>query len=410
MNRTTVGKGAGSELGCGTMGTHLRWGIAFFAICASYLMTADTLLAAPTPVTIDDRSPALENGDNGAKTAALGLTNLTDGPIALSVQLDVPQPGCDLTLDKMQLPTAEHSAVKVNIPAACDTTHGPPMTLTASAPSQTPVTFPVTPTPGAAAKPDWKQLWAFVAALASASVLVSVIYRRWRGIGSKRNPERKLSQPLGTLDATWSFNDTWVTNITAAGALLTGIFGSADVAKAFLGPDADSSIALATVGAAIALAFIAAGPIILQSCRSYEQDDTTNPNGDAFTVGGLLFAGAVTLTGALGQLWVGMSTGEDFNLGGWQHWLWLPFALALVLLVIYTWRNLPDLLTQGTTPAQKVESDAIAAAKLIVEALKAHPEIDDEKVQRVLDESARKYPEGPTSPGDTGRPRRSALL
>jgi hypothetical protein len=142
--------------------------------------------------------------------------------------------------------------------------------------------------------------------------------------------------------------------------LLTGIFGSTDVVAAFVGPEADSATALATVGAAVAAAFIAAGPILLLATKNREDD--------AFTVGGLLGASVLTLSGAVGALWVVYASGHKLDLGGWEDRLWIPLVLAAALLALYAVRTLIDTLHQGTTEPAAAESDTIKAAEMIVAA------------------------------------------
>jgi hypothetical protein len=67
-------------------------------------------------------------------------------------------------------------------------------------------------------------------------------------------------------------------------------------------------VALATVGAAFAVAFISAGPIIVLATKSKV--------GDHFTVGGVLAASAVTLAGAFGELYVVYESGAQLDLNG----------------------------------------------------------------------------------------------
>ena len=118
-----------------------------------------------------------------------------------------------------------------------------------------------------------------------------VLYLWWDGPG---DDDRRPSTELQYLDAGWSFKDSWVTNVTDAGGVLTGIFGSSDTVTAILGEDAESAVALATVGAAVAIAFVSAGPIVLTATKKKGK----------LLVWGFLAAAAVTLTGAGGELWI----------------------------------------------------------------------------------------------------------
>jgi hypothetical protein len=290
--------------------------------------------------------------------------------------------------------------VTVTIPAGCQiATDGIDMKLTATAGSSPVQTFSVT----AAPKPtstDWHKLRVFGFALVIWLVLAVLLYVRWVKIDKRQHSP---AQPLVSLDTAWNFKDTWVSNVTVAGGLLTAIFGATDVVKPLLGSNADASIALATLGAAVATAFIAAGPIVLLAFKSYKHQ--------AFTVGGLLLAAAVTLTGASGQLYIAYVTIKKLDLDGLQHSFVLPLALgtALALLLVYSYRSLMDLLKQATTRHRKVPSDTILAAKLIAKAIAAGRD-GAEQVEKAMDEIEQPYPAG-TSPGDTYLvPGRSALL
>jgi hypothetical protein len=167
---------------------------------------------------------------------------------------------------------------------------------------------------------------------------------------------------LTYLEATWSFKDSWVSNVTIGAGLLTGIFGSSDVVKELLGEDAERSVALATVGAAVAAAFIAAGPLVLHALKTGD--------GDHFTVFGLLAASAVTLAGAVGELWIMFRTGEKLEVDGLEDKIWVPLGLAAALLILYAFRTLRATLERGITePDDPPDSDTIKAAKMIVRAL-----------------------------------------
>jgi hypothetical protein len=247
-------------------------------------------------------------------------------------------------------------------------------------------------------EPAWSNLWVFPIALAALLAFAAVFFLVWR---TDRSP---VNQPLKYLESTWSFKDSWVSNVTVAGGLLTGIFGSTDVVTAFLGPDAKSSVALATVGAATAAAFIAAGPIVVQATKSKV--------GDFFTVGGLLAASAVTLSGASGEIWVVYRSGQELDLGGWEDRIWIAALAAGALLALYAYRTLLATLAHGLQPPPPTPpSDTIVAATMLVEALKVHPNIDANAVDTAMAAVAAAYPTIGTGPGDEApRQRRSAVL
>jgi hypothetical protein len=333
----------------------------------------------------------LEEKSGGGFTVALGFTNLTDGQLTLSPHAgSAAGRGCRLTADKNPLAPAQHGAVTVTVPAACkiDPERGLAFRV-AVAGAEKPASFAVAAAPRPANEPDWRALWAFPIALALLVVVAVVLIIVWDG------------GQLKYLEATWSFKDSWASNVTVAAGLFTGIFGSSDVVKALLGGDADQSIALATVGAAAALAFIGAGPILLLA---------TKQNG-AITTAGLVFASAITLTGAYGELWTVYASGRKLDLGGWEDRLAYLTAAAAVLLAWYAFRALAETVHHGKTEPKRVTSDAIVAARMIVTALKGEPDSDEKQEESPLPE-AEQRPDADvaTSPGDDYPTRRAAIL
>ncbi len=225
--------------------------------------------------------------------------------------------------------------------------------------------------------PDWHELWAFLIALVAASILaVFFFFYCWE---PQDHAGRRLNQPLGSLDATWKFNDNWATNATAAGALLSGLF-SATTAKAFLGENAEALTALATVGGAIALLLIAAAPIVVLTTKSYKGPDGSR--GDAFTVGGVLLGAVLVLAAAAGQLWVVAYNASELDLGSGGWLIWVGFGMGIVILGTYSFRSLKDLFERGTEEKAIEPAAEIEAAKLIVKAIEAAkkqaPEEQDE--------------------------------
>jgi hypothetical protein len=337
-------------------------------------------------VTIDDRAVALENGNKGTSTADLGFTNLTDLPITLKVRPAKPDLGCDLTLSKETLPATQHtSPVTVTAPAGCSIPKdGLDMDVLTYSGSQLLHTFAVTAAPKPSTKPNWHELRAFPILLVLSLLAACGMYWAWTLLDDHRKKHSPW-EPLVAFDTTtWNFKDTWVTNVTVAGGLLTAIFGATDVVKPLLGDNADSSIALATIGAAVAAAFIATGAIVLQTFKSYKHQ--------TFTVGGLLAAAAFTLAGALGQLWIAGVTIHKLDLNGLQKtgYLWTVGIFAALLILIYASRSLLDLLKRGTKPPPATPSDGIQAAQLIAEAIAATDAPSQHEVEEKLKKEQRR--------------------
>jgi hypothetical protein len=313
--------------------------------------------ATPTPVTIDSTSPALEDAGGGSWTASLGFTNLTDGEIDLAAALETQDAGCRPRLTPSRLERAAHADVTVTFPPGCSVADdGIDFTVSSTNPG-TPVSFDVTAAPKPdTSKPDWDQLSVFPILLAILVVFAAACLAVCRLF--KNGP--RLRTELKYLDSTWSFQDSWVSNVTVIGGLLTGIFGSVDVVTALLGEDADRSVALATVGAAVAAAFVAASPIIL----------LTTMKNDFVTVGGLFLAAVFTLTGAAGELWVVSRAGAALDLGGWQDRIVYLAVFGFALLGAYAIRSVVTTIAHGATTPQTPPSDTLVAAQWIADAIK----------------------------------------
>lgn len=330
-----------------------------FAVMVSLMGAGSAAHAAPAEVTIDSRSPSLDERDEGGWTSDLGFTNLTNADLTLKVaKKNASDAGCDPSLDKVELLAAEHQAVVVTIPGRCEVTDdGFAFTVSALRADQEVAKFEVLAGPKPApTTPDWNELKIF------AWLLLPLIFVALVAAGLVAYFLRGKTLALKNLEASWSFTDSWVSNLTFIAAFSTAIFGSAEVVKVALGENADSSIALATVGGAVAAAFAGAGPLILIALK--------NPNDGTYSVLGLLFAAAMTLAGALGELWILDEVGGDLNLGGTENFLTGALVIAAVLILAYALSTLYQLLKEDKPTPEEV-SDTIKAAEMIVKALLA---------------------------------------
>ncbi len=200
--------------------------------------------------------------------------------------------------------------------------------------------------------PDWQALWAFVVALALAlGVLIGVLYT---------NDDLIWSTALPHLPTTWTFKESWASNVTIGGGVLAGLIGSSGVVKAFLGSEADSSIALATVGAAVAAVFVVMGGVVVQSFK--------HPDENSFTAGGFVLAAALTLGGAFGELFVMWWTGRDLSLGGLQNWLWLPSAFVAIVLAYYAVTSVRTTLATGSASSSPITLSETTVTQVLIAA------------------------------------------
>ncbi len=329
------------------------------------LAPLDAALAA-----LDDPSPDLADAANGW-TVQVGLTNLTRSVLQLAVNPGVlVAKDCTLTPTPVTLPASQHDTVKVAVPDSCAVKDGLSFTITATAIGTTvqPQALVVTAKRPTTTPVDWKQLRAFPIALVALGLIGLVLGLVVSGRNNKNAAGGEKVTAEGTLgklpylDSAWSFSDSWLNNITAGAGLLTGIVGSTDVAKALLGADADSKVRLGIVGAAIAVALIAAAPLVL---GIFQPPDGT------ITIVGLFLAAAVSISAALGALWVMGRTAQDLDV----PWLsanakYIAIA-AIVLVLIYAWVSLYGTVISGLTkPDDPPESDTLKAATVVASAIR----------------------------------------
>jgi hypothetical protein len=321
----------------------------------------------------------LTEKEGGGWTVALGFTNLTDDQIALAARPTAEDGGCEPKLDEPNLPKAEHSDVTVRIPAGCKVADdGIDLELVATPARGEPVTFPVTaaPKPKPDTDPDWEQLQVFPILL-----IVGLICLGVAALLTRVSPFNGLPY----LESTWSFKDSWASNITVAGGLLTGLLGSSDVLDPVFGDDAKPALALATVGAAVAVALAGAGALAALALRKKADGGAR----DVFTPFGLVIAGAITVAAAGGELWVVLKAGDELDLGWFGDRLPLATYVLGALLALYAIRSIAATIRAGSTPPpQAPPSDAILSAVLVLEGLRGVPGVEP----GVIDAYAKYYP------------------
>lgn len=295
--------------------------------------------AAPAAVVLDEGTPTFSELETGGWAAKLDLTNATDNTVQLEVRSVRPPVGglCTVQFETgptVALQAAQRGSVTVTYSQGCDIgPRGADATLTTNTKPPQAIDATIGP-PTESPQPDWDALWAFaVALLVSLVVLLVMLYT---------NEKMTFGTRLTNLPSTWSFKESWATNVTAGGGILAGIVGSTEVVKAFLGTEASSSIALAIVGGAVAVAFVTFGGLLVQTVK-YVDSETP-------TAGGFVLGASCTLAGAFGELVTLYVTGHSLELGGWQDRL-LPIVIVIgIVLTIYAVISVRATLEVGTRP------------------------------------------------------------
>jgi hypothetical protein len=340
-------------------GKSLRWGSAAAAIAAAAVMlfAASPALGARVAATVDSREVEVKEAEHGW-TTEVGITNLADHELDLEVPFYLTKPeGCIPRVQDGKIRVGEHRLVEVKLPPKCEAGDGIVFRISSFTPEGPPFPIEIVAVPGddEAAPPPWKSLWLFAGLLVLLPV-ASLLYARRLGKG--------LGTSLQHLGDTWSFADSWVSNVTVAGGLLTGILGSSDVITAVLGEGAESAVGLATVGAAVSVALLAAAPLVLEATKVTVPEPRENdPGGDHPRLWGFAVASAVALAAAFGQLWVVAISATRLDLGGMEDWLpWLLAALASLLLAAYARRNFRRTIEIGTTKTEDTETAKLGIA------------------------------------------------
>ncbi len=239
---------------------------------------------------------------------------------------------------------------------------------------------------------EWSALVAFPIALGVLAIAALIGLRATR---------EKPETPLPHLESSWSFSESWTTNVTLAASILSGIFGSSEVVTSLVGENGKGSAALATVGAAVAASFIAGGSLIVLASKTKDEH---------LSLGGLLAAAAVTLAGGFGEIWVLFRAGDRLDLGGWQDASAVLAAAAALLLAWYAIRSIIALICNGKEPAKPPPAQTRIAATMLVDAAKQAPGVDGQQVDAALKAAEQRHPELAAASYESPHRRRTALL
>jgi hypothetical protein len=329
--------------------------------------------------------PELTEIEAGGWTVSIQLLNLTTATRPLSVTPLESDAACTPTIQPNEIRQAPVKAT-VTIAATCKEPPAEGVRFAIVAGGDEPGHVAVeAKKPKEDEKPDWEFLELFWW-LAGGGWLIGLLLASIRGSLPRGDaPTYNLFTPLDGLGPTWDFKDSWVSNVTVVAGLLTGIVGSSTVLGAVLGDDAENSMALATVGAAIAAGLVAFGPIFLILAKRKR----------APTVLGVVTAAALVLAGAAGQIWVTAEAGSELDLDGAEDMLY-PFAAILsAALVVYALRSLDDLIADGVAETPPAESDAMKAARWVAAAIRGEdppPDLGEatDKILEAYEEAEKK--------------------
>ena len=186
--------------------------------------------------------------------------------------------------------------------------------------------------PDSGSHTDWHALLSFPIALGALLVTFLIVWWRFKPTG------KDFGMRVEHLDSAWSFSDKLGQQHHSYRRVAHRRIWK--LRRGYrVGGQLKNALALATVGAAVAVAFIGAGPIVLLSAKS---------KGGYFTVVGLLGASAIVLAGAVGELYVVARSATQLDLGGLEGSLpWALFAAAMGLLALYAVTSIPATIGAG---------------------------------------------------------------
>lgn len=332
--------------------------------------------AAPVAVVIDDGQVGMVDA-GGGRIATVRLTNLTDVPIPVRARAS--RAGCALRVDHDgMLAPAARTDLAVTIPAACGTAAPFPFLVVAGA-QELRVTGVAAPKPAAV---NWTPLRAFLYALGAALAVVLFVYAMWAWGGRAVPGSRSPATPLRGLGASWSFRDSWLSNVTAASGLVVAILGSSDLLKRVLGTKAENAIAVATVAGVIAVGLVGAAGVVVLALR--------RPGASEVSIGGLLAGTTIGLWAAGGQVWAITWLLADLDLGVDRTVVPALAVVASALLVVYAYTSITGFLVQGTAakaPADPLKSPVpveVLAAAIVAAGTDQPDRVTRERVEDVL--------------------------
>lgn len=336
--------------------------LAVVFLCLLSLAYNGAAHAEPGDYVLVTQDPVLERHKDGSETVAVSLINLTrkDANVEPKAVPVTTQEGCTAMVESGNVLRPDRQSKVVIKLMDCTIPEGDSFRVDLVVDD---TRVPVTAAPDPDPKPNWSLLKNFLWSGLAALVLVTATCTWWVWKAGK-----EWARPLKYLDDSWSFKDSVATDVTLLAAAFTGVFGASGVLKA-LGDKTESVLTLATVGSAIGLGLVGAGPFFVQTVRKDGQ----------VTAFGLAVGTVLTMTGTAGLLWVVLLAARDLEMGDFgEGWLWALAILASVVLAGYACGNTYHSLDIGSRPDAGMSLDETASAleKLQAEVARLQAELD----------------------------------
>ena len=181
--------------------------------------------AADTATLVRDGGEvALTETDTGGWTADVAVINLTEAGVPVTAR---PQSGsCTLSVGDgtaTTVPAASRAELTVAIPRECGAGETFAFSLAPEA-GGSPY-FSVTAAATLEEQANWMPLMSFLGAFVLAALFVPFVYR----YAKRGHSQVSVGKELSGLESSWTFTDSWISNITAGSGLVVAILGSSEL-------------------------------------------------------------------------------------------------------------------------------------------------------------------------------------
>lgn len=164
------------------------------------------------------------------------------------------------------------------------------------------------------------------------------ILKKTHTTDAMRDAPKALGWQLKGFSSDWSFKDNWVSSISLAAAVFTGVFTGTDALKGVVGDAPTTTLSAIAIAAALSAGLVGSGPIFLTIFKRRWLDDMGAAKYN--TVGGVLAASFVVMVGVIGLV---LTIALAVRTVG----VLLTAGAAVALLTVYSWKSIPQILADG---------------------------------------------------------------
>jgi hypothetical protein len=337
-------------------------------LVAAVALVSGTASADTVDVVVDSGPVTLSKADDGTHTAKVTIVNTSDAKIPVDVEHDKTDAGCTITPSPTTLGAGSRTTVTLTLTMGCDVASGKDIVLTFDGATPGAKTIVADPPPDTT--PDWSILaWALgVGLVLTLTVDIWVLIRidevnRTNATRQSEVPPPVIIGPgtmLSGLGTSWSFKDSWVSNVTLGASALIALFAASDILTSVVGEKPTAAIGLMAVAAGVSAVCVTVGPLILKAVGG----EVAVP-----IAAGTVIASSVVLFGTFTQ--VGAVTIQAAALVNreWLEYVLGAVGIAIAIVVgIYGGAALGGFMKTGAERTPAPPSPEEKAAQIIVDA------------------------------------------